>query len=184
MSDVDDGDYGFDDIFEDEEDYEDEEEDVEEDATEIEDLPDIDEKDGEEEEIKKDFSNLPKKKIKNYECYVIDERHKDLLPELMRTSHHILLKYVDSYYTAPFFSSFEKSKVLQKRVTAIENGRPTTVNPDGEHNTINLVLKELKERKCPMYVKRVRNNTLDRFYFIHVNSINSYGLPMFDQDFT
>jgi DNA-directed RNA polymerase subunit K/omega len=130
-----------------------------------------------------EFPELERKMIGTHNCYVIDESNKHFLKALSATFHPVLLQYIDSEWTQAFFTSFEKSKALASRCRSIEEGSPITVDHGDLTKTLDIASKEINEGRSPVYIRRPRNNYTGAFYFIHINSRNSLGLPMWSWDF-
>jgi DNA-directed RNA polymerase subunit K/omega/ribosomal protein S6 len=126
--------------------------------------------------------NLAKKRIGGYECMIV--KNEEELNSVLLTSHQIYIDFpITSSITAPYFSRFEKAKIIQRRAQLIEKGEPSSIDTEGETRSYEIAKKELELHKCPMYTRRNRFNKPDRFFFLSVNAKNAYGDWMYNSSF-
>jgi len=57
-------------------------------------------------------------------------------------------------FSYPFISKFEKAKLLGVRAKQISNGNPPTVPLEGETDPLLIALKEYRENKIPLKIRR------------------------------
>merc|ERR1712228_918203 len=56
--------------------------------------------------------------------------------------------------TTPYLSKYEKARILGTRALQISMNAPIMVDPDGETDSLEIAIKELKERKIPFMIRR------------------------------
>merc|ERR1712146_602080 len=57
-------------------------------------------------------------------------------------------------FSYPFISKFEKAKLIGIRAKQISNGNPPTVPLEGESDPLLIALKEYRENKIPLKIRR------------------------------
>ena len=56
--------------------------------------------------------------------------------------------------TTPFMTKFEKARIVGTRALQISLGAPVMVEPEGETDVLKIAMKELREKKIPLIVRR------------------------------
>ena len=57
-----------------------------------------------------------------------------------------------------YLTKFEKTRVLGQRAEQIARGAPTEVDVRGMSDPLDIAIKELKEKKIPLKIKRIYPN--------------------------
>mmetsp|Transcript_19209 Transcript_19209/g.27042 ORF Transcript_19209/g.27042 Transcript_19209/m.27042 type:complete len:107 (+) Transcript_19209:1876-2196(+) len=74
--------------------------------------------------------------------------------EIKNTNIKNYLKQPNKRFSYPFISKFEKAKLLGIRAKQISNGNPPTVPLEGESDPLLIALKEYRENKIPLKIRR------------------------------
>ncbi|CAF3520485.1 unnamed protein product [Rotaria sp. Silwood1] len=56
--------------------------------------------------------------------------------------------------TTPYMTKYERARVLGTRALQIAMCAPLMVEPDGETDPLQIAMRELKEKKIPMIIRR------------------------------
>ena len=67
-------------------------------------------------------------------------------------------KFVDKRITLPYLTKYEKARILGARALQISMGAPILVNLEGETDSLEIALKELKNRIIPITIRRYLPN--------------------------
>ena len=83
--------------------------------------------------------------------------------ELLSVHNTYSTYYKTQRKTRPFITKFEKSKLIAFRIQQISNGaNPMVEVKDNETNIENIVLREYREKKIPLLVRRyLTDNTYE-----------------------
>ena len=60
----------------------------------------------------------------------------------------------DRRITLPYLTKYEKARILGARALQLSMGAPILVNLEGETDSLEIALKELKERVIPIVIRR------------------------------
>ena len=60
----------------------------------------------------------------------------------------------DKRTTTPYMTKYEKARVLGTRALQISNNAPVLVDVEGETDPLQIAIKELREKKIPLVVRR------------------------------
>ena len=75
--------------------------------------------------------------------------------------------------TSEILTKFEYTEVVSQRAKQIENGSPIFVEIGDEMDPIKIAEMEIKQKKCPLSIRRMQNNTIGEIW-----QVNEMGLPV------
>jgi DNA-directed RNA polymerase subunit K/omega len=95
-------------------------------------------------------------------------------PEKYEIESHknILIVPPDHRKTSEVMTEYEYAEVVSHRAKHIENGGPVYVDIGNETDPIVMAEMEIKQKKCPLAIRRVHNNLVAEIW-----NVNSMTLP-------
>lgn len=79
-------------------------------------------------------------------------------PEHIETEIHLILVERKNRITCDIMSQAEYAEVMQIRATQIEAGSKYFVELNGESSPVEIAASEIRQKKCPLAVRRVYGN--------------------------
>jgi DNA-directed RNA polymerase I, II, and III subunit RPABC2 len=56
--------------------------------------------------------------------------------------------------TTPYMTKYERARILGTRALQISMNAPVFVDTEGEHDPLKIAMKELREKKVPLVIRR------------------------------
>ena len=81
-------------------------------------------------------------------------KYSDDLNSFSSKNFSIKKKIFDKRITLPYLTKYEKARILGARALQISMGAPILVNLEGETDSLEIALKELKNRIIPIVIRR------------------------------
>ena len=85
---------------------------------------------------------------------------------------NILIVPPDHRKTSEVMTEYEYTEVISHRAKHIENGSPVYVDIGNETDPIVMAEMEIKQKKCPLSIRRVHNNLIAEIW--QVNEMSMY----------
>lgn len=111
----------------------------------------------------------------------VSKKEIEAFPNILNVKIPILLRYIDSRFTPCFMKDYEFSTLMQKRCIEFAGGEKSTIQTNGEIDSFNIALSELRQKRLPMFIRRPRKNGGSRIFLIDPNDDNALGVPFFNE---
>lgn len=88
------------------------------------------------------------------EAAVVDESRVDILEDVMNGGEAGDVQETRERVTTPYMTKYERARVLGTRALQISLNAPVMIELNGESDPLVIAMKELREKKIPLIVRR------------------------------